>query len=308
MAKKITLFIIKWFAVFFCVSVIAFIIPRTIPKNPVEELLESHQMDTSPENIALIEKAWGLDKPLPVQYFIWVTNFIRGDWGNSLISKQDIKVTFLEKIPYSLAIGLGGLIISAVLAFFLGFGAAMRNKGTCDIITRVLSLISTSIPSFIVVVLIVYFVGVKWGLVKFFTGDGFWSMFFAILTMTLYSTGSLARVVKAHFQEQMSEPYVTFAVSRGFSKKYVLLHHAYKPVLYGLISVVVSRFAYILGGSTILEFAFGIPGISYFLVKSMQATDYYVLQSYIMVVLIWMFLVHLVCNLILSGLEVRGKT
>ena len=265
-------------------------------------------MDTSEENIAKIEKAWGLDKPIPVQYFIWITNFIKGDWGKSLITKQDIKAAFLSKLPYSLMIGLGGLIISTILAFFLGFGAAIRNKGTCDIITRVLALISTSIPSFIVSVLIVYFIGVRLGLVKFFTGDGFWSMFFAILTMTLYSTGGIARVVKAHFQEQMSEPYVTFAISRGFSKRYVLFHHARKPVLYGLISVVISKLAYVLGGSTILEFAFGIPGISYFLVKSMQATDYYVLQSYIMVVLIWMFLSHLVCNIILSRLEVRGKT
>ena len=180
MKKKITLFIVKWFLVFFCVSVIAFLIPRAIPKNPVESLLEAHQMDASEENIAKIEKAWGLDKPLPTQYFIWITNFVKGDWGNSLITKQDIKESFLTRLPYSLIIGFGGLIISSFLAFFLGFGAAMKNKGACDMITRVLALISNSIPSFIASVLIVYFIGVRWGLVKFFTGDGFWSLFFAV--------------------------------------------------------------------------------------------------------------------------------
>lgn len=102
--------------------------------------------------------------------------------------------------------------------------------------------------------------------------------------------------------------YVKFAVSMGFPKRKVLRSYALKPVLCKLTAAVSASFAWVFGGSAILEFAFGIPGISYFLIDSMKARDYNVLQTYILVVVIWMFLVHLVLGLLLRALDARGRT
>ena len=307
MYKKALKFCVKWLAIFFVVSVVAFMCPRLMPENPAQSLLEAYQLAPTDENIAIIERAWGLDRPLPQQYAIWVTNFIRGDWGYSLSTGLDIRTTFMRKLPYSMAVGLGGLMLSSVMAFFLGYGAAMKEHGFCDSISRFISLFSLSVPSFVFTVILVYFLGVKMGLVKFFTGDGRVCMLIAIVVMALYMAGPAARVVKTHFKEQMAASYVTFAISRGFSMKYVLLKHTYKPVICGLISVCISAIPTAFGGSSILEYALGIPGISYFLVTSMHATDYFVLQSYIMVLVICVFLSHLVLNLILDMLEVRNR-
>ena len=307
MAKKIILFILKWAVIFFVVSVIAFLIPRLIPEDPVESLLESFQMVPTEENVRRISAAWGLDKPLYEQYWIWIKGFLRGDWGKSLITKQDIREEFVKKLPYSMAIGFGGLILAAPLSFLLGYGAAVKNSGICDRITRVLSLMAVSVPTFVLSVIIVYFFGVRFGLVNFFTGNGRWSLIFAILIMAFYTLGPTARIVKAQFREQMTRPYMTFAVARGFPKYRILLRHGFKPVLYGMLSVTISRFAYILGGSSVLEFSFGIPGISYFLVNSMHKSDFFVLQSYLMVVGIWMFVTHLVFNFILDLLDARSQ-
>lgn len=94
----------------------------------------------------------------------------------------------------------------------------------------------------------------------------------------------------------------------GFPKRKVLRSYALKPVLCKLTAAVSASFAWVFGGSAILEFAFGIPGISYFLIDSMKARDYNVLQTYILVVVIWMFLVHLVLGLLLRALDARGRT
>ena len=307
MYKKALKFCIKWFAIFFVVSVIAFMCPRLMPGNPAQSLLEAYQMAPTEENIAIIEKAWGLDQPLPKQYIIWISNFVRGDWGYSLSTKLDIRQLLMKKLPYSIAVGMGGLLLSSVLAWFLGYRAALKENGICDFLSRFLSLFSLSVPSFIFTVILVYFLGVRLGIVRFFTGDGKICLLIAVCVMALYMVGPTARVMKTHFKEQMASSYVTFAVSRGFNMNYVLLRHTWKPVLCGLISVTISKIPAAFGGSSILEYALGIPGISYFLVESMHSTDYYVLQSYIMVVVICVFLSHLVLNLILSLLEVKGK-
>lgn len=169
--------------------------------------------------------------------------------------------------------------------------------------TRFISVVSQAVPNFIAAILVIYCLGVRFKMVKFFTGGNVPGVFAAIFLNCLYSVGGLSRVTYAHFREQMNQAYVVFAVSRGFPREYVLIRHAFKPVLSSILSVILSRLDWIAGGSATLEFAFGIPGISYFLVDSMQAKDYYVLQSYVMVIMLWMFLAHVVLGSLMRWLN-----
>ncbi|MGL4791460.1 MAG: ABC transporter permease [Anaerotignaceae bacterium] len=304
--NKITKFVIKWIMIFLITSVIAFVLPRLMPNNPVQILLESMQVSTDAENIKLISEAWGLNRPLYEQYFGWIINFVKGDWGQTLLGGVDIKMVFLQKIPYTFAVGFGGIFFCGIISFFLGYGAAINDNGIVDKISRGLSLFSMSIPSFVTTVVIVYFFGVKLGVIRFFTGNLLCSMAIAVAVLALYTAGPVSRVVKIQFQKEMAEAYIIFAISRGFSPNYVLLCHGYKPVLCSMISVMVSKSATILGGSTVLEYSLGIPGINLFLVQSMQATDYNVLQVYIMFIVIGVFILHLCFSLMLKALNVRG--
>ena len=158
---------------------------------------------------------------------------------------------------------------------------------------------------FILSILIINAFGVKLGIVRFFTGDGRYAVLAAILLTALYCMGSLSRVVRSAFREEMGKSYVTFMISRGFRPEEVLWKHAYKPPLASLISAAITRFAGVFGGSTVLEFAFAIPGLSTMLVSAMDSRDYTILQTYILVVIIWMFFVHLFLRLALQLLGVR---
>lgn len=305
--SKAVIFLVKWILIFFIASTVIFSVVRLMPDTPQEQLLAAYHLPASEENLRILEKQLGLDQPLWSQYFNWIGNFLKGNWGTSLVSQVELWGQFRRKLPYSAAIGLGGLIWAIPPAFFLGWGSALRRGGFCDRLTGFLSVVAQAVPNFLLAILIIYVLGVKFKLVKFFTGGSGWSMFFAILLSGLYTVGILARVVKVHYLEEMGKSYMRFTVSRGFTIKYVMLRHGYKPVLYGLLSAVTANFAGVLGGSAVLEFAFGIPGISYFLADSMKARDYAVLQTYILVVVIWMFLVHLVLKLVLGLLDVRSK-
>lgn len=306
--KTILSFLFKWLMIFIVASVMIFSVVRLMPSTPVEQWLTSFNLPHTQENIEKVTALMGLDQPLPIQYLKWMGSFLRGDWGLSLISHVSIREIFLQKLPYSVSIGLGGLILAALLSFFLGYRAALHIGGLCDRLSSALAIFSQSIPSFITSVFIIYYLSVRLRAVKFFTGGVTNAMVTAILLTGLYQLGGLSRVVRNAFREEMSKSYVRFAISRGFSREEVLFRHASRPVICVLISAVIANFAWVFGGSTVLEFAFAIPGVSYFLVDSMKSSDYTVLQTYLLVIVIWMFFVHLVLNSVLWLIDVRRRT
>ena len=305
--KKIIIFFVKWLIIFFVASILIFAAVRMMPSTPVDKWLDAYHLPHTEENVRFMTEKMGLDDPAVVQYGKWIGNFVRGDWGVSLVSGENIRERFFDKMPYSFSIGIFGLLIGASVAFLLGYRAALTNGGICDKLTTFMTIFSQSVPMFIISILIINAFGVKLKIASFFTGNGYYSIMAAIVITALYCIGGLSRVVRSAFRGEMGKSYVKFMVSRGFDRKIVLRKHAYKPALSSLISSVITRFAGVFGGSTVLEFAFTIPGVSYFLVDSMQSSDYTVLQTYLLVVVIWMFCVHAVLNLVLYALDVRRR-
>lgn len=303
--KNVILFLAKWVIIFIVTSVLIFAAVRLMPSTPVDKWLDAYHLPHTEENIEYIESKMGLNAPLPVQYVNWIVNFIKGDWGVSLVSGENIRERFIAKMPYSFSIGITGILLGAFAAFFLGYRAALRRNGFSDKLTTFMTIFCQSIPMFILSILIINAFGVRLGIASFFTGDGRYSLLAAILLTALYSVGGLSRVVRSAFREEMSKSYVKFMVSRGFAPETVLWRHAYKPPLASLVSAIITRFAGVFGGSTVLEFAFAIPGLSTMLVSAMDSRDYSILQTYILVVVIWMFFVHLILNLFLRLLGAR---
>ena len=304
--RKALIFILKWVVIFFLASILVFIIVRMMPSTPVDKWLDAYHLPHTEANIAYLTAKMGLDQPLVVQYWNWISGFFQGDWGVSLVSGEDIRTKFFAKMPYSFSIGIVGIVLGGLGAFFLGYRAALHRGGGFDRASSFLTVFAQCVPQFIFAILIINAMGVRLKLVAFFSGDGTGGLIAAMLVTALYCTGVFSRVVRSACREQMGTSYVRFAVSRGFSKKDVLLKHAYKPVLSNLISVMITRFAGVFGGSTVLEFAFAIPGLSTMLVSSLDSRDYSVLQTYILVVIIWMFFVHVVLNLVLQALNARS--
>lgn len=303
--KQAIIFLTKWILIFLITSALIFAAVRMMPSTPVDKWLDAYHLPHTEENEAFVTQKMGLDKPLPAQYADWICNFARGDWGVSLVSGEDIRERFLAKMPYSFSIGICGLILGGIAAFFLGFRAALRRDGICDRLTTAMTIFCQSVPMFILSILIINAFGVRLGIASFFTGDGRYSIAAAILLTALYCAGALSRVVRSAYREEMGKSYVKFMVSRGFEPAKVLRRHAYKPPLAALTSAAITRFAGVFGGSTVLEFAFAIPGLSTMLVSAMDSRDYTILQTYILVVVIWMFIVHLILNLVLRLLGVR---
>ena len=124
---KVINFFCKWLLIFIVGSLIAFGIVRLMSGDPVMMALSERNLPATEENISYLKKEFGLDKSLSMQYFEWISDFIKGDWGKSYMTDVDLKPEILRRAPVSLMLGLLGLIYASILAFWLGYLSSLKD-------------------------------------------------------------------------------------------------------------------------------------------------------------------------------------
>lgn len=293
----------KTLGLLFLMSLFAFFVTRLIPGDPATLYLESKQLAPSPENIRLVQEEFGLDRSLLVQYVQWISHFITGDWGTSFYSSQPIRQEILNRLPASLTVGLGGILLAMLASFYLGFLASLRANGFWDKLSRGFSLLSQAIPSFILIIVFIQLTSVRLQWFKFYTEESPWAIVFALLVVALYQIGPLSRIVCRHFEATQKESYIKALVLRGYPLRTALGKYGWQESLYGLLAASLSQMSWVIGGTAVVEYSFGVAGISNYLVHSMQRRDYLVIQSYIMIVGLWMLVVQVIFHYLMKYLR-----
>lgn len=303
---KVINFFFKWLLIFIVGSLIAFGIVRLMSGDPVMMALSERNLPATEENISYLKKEFGLDKSLSMQYFEWISDFIKGDWGKSYMTDVDLKPEILRRAPVSLMLGLLGLIYASILAFWLGYLSSLKD-GFFDKFTRALALFTQTVPVFILIVLFVYFFGVKYRFIRFFKTGSIASLAVGTFFVGLPLIGPMSRTVRIYFLEVMKKPFFRFYIERGYKREKALLKYCYHEPLQGLSGLLISQSAYVIGASSVVEFALSIQGLSTFLIESIAHRDYLIIQTYIMMIIIWMFFVHLIFSVFSKFVIKRGN-
>src|SRR5262245_30980751 len=153
------------------ISFVAFLIIKAIPGDPAVIALRGWNVSPTPELVAGLHAAWGLDDPLVVQYARWLGRYLTGDWGVSFRTGEPVLREFLARLPLSVGLGVGGLAIAALVAMPIGFGAARRRGGVTDWASRLLSVMVQSVPVFLLGLVLLWLLGVKLRLIVPFAAD-----------------------------------------------------------------------------------------------------------------------------------------
>lgn len=161
-------YFIKWFLLFWGVSIVSFLVVRLLPVSPVEMLLQKYNLPLTEENKAFLTLRYDLDKNIVKQYYLWLSGVLKGDFGISFFSRLPVREEFLRRLPYSFVIGFSSLLLANVFSFFLGYFAAIEKRGIVDRMTRFFSILSLSCPPFLFAILILYSLGVKIKIISFF--------------------------------------------------------------------------------------------------------------------------------------------
>ena len=287
-------------------SLAVFLLPALLPGDPALTTLVERNQEPSAGNIAALQAEWGFDDALPVQYARWLGQLVTGDWGTSLRSGRPVADEIGARLPWSAAIGGGGLLLAVLLSLPAGFAAALWRGGWFDRFTGLLSVAVQTAPAFLIAVLLAWLLSAKLRWLSVYTGAPEERLAIPVLLVALYTFPPLARVVRNACLTAADEPYFLTALSKGLSRGRALLAHTGHPVALVLIAAVTPQMAWAIGGTAVVEVIFAIPGLSQFVVESVVARDHAVLRAFILLVALGMIGVHLLAAFARAGIDRRS--
>ena len=296
------------------VATIVFVAMRLVPGGFVQALLGPNAVQ-QPEVVAAMEKRYGLDQPLIVQYGLWLGNALRGDLGESLRMRTPVSAEIVRRSGITIELTLLATLMSLVFGIPAGVVAALRRNSRADIGTRVVSLIGLSIPDFVLGTLLIYFVSTRhFGLpISGYIAPSedlaghFRSMLLPTVTLGLITTSVVMRVMRSSMVEVLGEPYVVTALSKGLHPRTVALHHVMRAALIPTVTIVGINMGYLLGGAVIVEELFSLPGLGRYALTGILNRDYPVAQGTVIVGALMFVFANLAADLAYAYLDPRIK-
>lgn len=295
----------------FGITLACFLITITAPGGPIEQKISQMRLsgigqiegaDNSygvpQEIIDNLKEQYGFDKPIPVQYFLWLKNAVIFDFGYSFIHDEPAAGLILERVPISLQFGLISFLLTYLVCIVLGVGMAVKKDSQFDLTASIVLIILYSIPPLMLGILLKVFAAGQ--LAWFPIGDLYSDMYFEkgffgriidrihhfILPMICYMVGAftvLTQFMKNNFLEEIKKDYVKTAQAKGLSKKAVYYKHALRNALVPIATSFGNVFGIFLTGSLIIEKIFNIQGIGLLGFNSAVARDYNVLMALIFI-------------------------
>lgn len=287
----------------FLVTLMVFSLQKLLPGDPITAMAGEER---DPAVIAQLREQYHLNDPIPSQYFHWVGNALRGDFGTSLRTQEPVLQLIASKLPVTLELSLLAMIVALIIGITMGVLAAV-NKGTwIDNGTNFLALSGISIPHFWLGVLLIMLFSVKlhWlpasGYVPF-SEDPLQNLKTMLLPAAVLGTGlsaTLMRHTRAAMIAVLKADYIRTARAKGLLPKKVIMKHALRNALVPIITLTTLLFGELLGGAVLSEQVFTIPGFGKMIVDSVFNRDYAVVQGVVMVVAVGFLLMNLLADVL----------
>jgi peptide/nickel transport system permease protein/oligopeptide transport system permease protein len=292
--------------------VLIFLIIRVIPGDPVDTLLGDYAGMMSPEQIASIRADLGLDKPLPVQFALYLGALLRGDFGDSFRTSSPVSERLWRAIGPTMALTFTGMLLAIVIGVPLGIVSAKRAGTWRDYGASVLAIVWTSAPGFWFAMLLIYFLAFRLGWFPIFgagTGQGFLSALYHLalpaFTIGARHAGEITRMTRSCLLEVLGYEYVRTARAKGLPESIVFYKHALRNAGIPLVTVVGMSLAYLVGSAIIVEVVFARPGLGKLMADAMFARDYPTVQGVAVVFAVFAAGVNLVTDLTYGLIDPR---
>lgn len=298
MAKFILERLLQLFLVVFFVATLTFLLVRISPGDPATIMLKANDIPVSDKAIYALQDELGLTDSIGGQYVEWIQQIFTGKWGISFVSQKPVVNELFARLPATLELALAGLVIMLTVTMVLGIATAIYENGVVDKIGSVLALLGSAIPTFWLGFLCMYMFSVSLGWLPSM-GRGNWKNLILPATTLGLGLGTVyARVLRAHMLDMLQQPFVKASKARGISKNRILVFQVLKHSLTPIITMVGTSFAFMLGGSIIVETIFSWPGIGQYVIQSINMRDYPVIQGYVIFAAILFVVIHMLVDFI----------
>jgi len=314
------------------ISFLIFLLMHIAPGDPVTLLLGD---DATPADIERTRREWGLDRPLMVQYWDFLTRAVTGDFGRSLKFNEPVMKLVWERLPATLELAFASLLVAISIAVPLGVYSAIKHNSLLDHAGMSVALIGVSLPNFWLGIMLIYFLGgqlnllpvagrIEYGIeIKSVTGlylldslltgnlPAFWSasqhLLMPAVTLGSALAAIITRISRSSVLEVMRQDYVVTARAKGLSEKTVIWRHILRNALITIVTILGLQLGALLSGSVVTETVFSFPGIGDLLIQSISARDYKLTQVLILMFAVTYFVVNLLIDVLYSWIDPRIK-
>jgi len=284
------------------VSFFVFLLVRLVPGDPAELLADQW---ATKEDIELLRRQWGLDKPIITQYLVFMNHLLHGNLGNSVASNIPVAKEIAAKFPNTLKLALTGTIIAIIIGALAGIISAAKPYSIFDNISMVLALLGVSTPAFWLGLMLILLFAVKLNWLPATGAETIKHLVLPSITLGLLTAGVIARQTRSSMLEALQQDYVVTARAKGLRERIVLYKHALKNALIPVVTIVGLQFGHLLSGAVLVESVFSWPGMGRFLVDSIFTRDYPVIQGAILVFATAFSLVNLSVDLLYGLIDPR---
>lgn len=287
---------------------------RLLPGDPIYMYMTSAQMNViNEEQVQILRHQFGLDKPITVQYFDWITGIFRGDFGESITRNQSPLTIIASALPITLNISLPAFIISLILGIPAGVICAIRRGTWIDTMVTVFANIGITIPIFWLGIMLIYLFSVWIHLlpVQGYTsplvdlGKNISQLVMPVFCLAIFPVSAIARQTRSSMLEVMNQDYIRTAWSKGLKERAVVMKHALKNSLIPVVTLSGMGLSNILGGSVFIETVFNIQGMGQTLINAVFAHDYPVVQCFTFFIAIFVLLTNLAVDISYGWLDPR---
>lgn len=302
MAKYILNRLLQGILLVFVVTILVFGMLHMMPGDPVD-LLSSRTVPE--EQKQAMREQYGLDKPFIEQYFNWLGNIFRGDFGRSIKTRMSVNDMLAQRIPVTLKLCGTALLIELLIAVPIGLLAAYKKDGIFDRIMMSLSLFFAAVPSFWLAMILILFFGITLRVLPISGFTGLLNYIMPVTAMVLGSMASTMRLTKTEVLDVMREKYVQTAYAKGLDRRSVLVRHVLRNALILVTIMFFLNIPWVISGAVIIESIFVIPGMGNLLTSSILAQDFTVVQACVLIIAVLTVVCNLICDIVTALLDPR---
>lgn len=286
---------------------LSFLFVRLAPGDPVLTILNVDELSVSQEQVEKLREDMGFNKPLLAQYGLWLMKFIQLDLGTSYVTGQPVLEMFLNSLPATIELSLGSIFVMLAVSIPLGSLSALYRNSWVDQVSRTLSILGAAVPSFWLGLILIDLFGVRFSWFPTMGRDGFASMILPSLTLGLAISSVYVRLLRSSLLDSLSQEFVRSARARGLSERRIFMLHAFRHSLPPVITVFGVSLGSLIGGVVVIEVLFAYPGIGKLVIDAIRQRDYPIIQGYILIMAIIVFIVNTCVDLSYSYLNPELK-
>ncbi|WP_398574223.1 nickel ABC transporter permease [Staphylococcus equorum] len=293
--------------VLFVLSTITFILMKLTPGDPVDKILHLDVANVSSEQIEATKQKLGLDQPVVIQYIQWLGQIVQLNFGTSYQTGEPVINELIYYTPPTAFIAILTIIIVFIVAVPLGIIAAKYYHTWIDTLIRTVTSFTVSIPSFFLGTLLIYVFAQKLNLLPSSGLDSLAGYVLPVIALSIGMSSYYVRLMRSNLVELYQSKEVEAARLRGMSERYILWKDLFKPAIIPVVTVLGMSIGSLIGGTVVIENLFSIPGIGHFLVDSIRARDYPVVQGAVLMIGFLVVLANTISDLLLLWLDPKRR-